>query len=106
MNTIQINGTIYNGNNVSIRNGVVTIDGVVQSDSSAKGAVEIRVLSGSIDQLHTDLSVNCANVTGNVAAGGSVNCDAVGGNVAAGGSVNCDDIGGNVSAGGSVRRGS
>jgi hypothetical protein len=105
MNTIQINGRIYNGNNVEIRNGVIKIDGVVQTDESAKDALEIRVLSGVIGQLDTDLSVNCGDVVGNVRAGGAVNCDDVGGHVIAGGSVNCDDVGGSVTASGSVNRG-
>ena len=105
MSTININGKIYNGNNIDIRNGVITIDGVTQKDDGAKGVVEIRVLDGAIRHLTTDLSVNCGNVECDVTAGGSVNCDDVGGNVNAGGSVNCDDIGGNVIAGGSVRRG-
>lgn len=105
MNTININGKNYNGNNIEIRNGVVKIDGVVQKDDSAKGAVEIRVLSGQVGHLDTDLSVNCNGVVGNINAGGSVNCDDVAGNVTAGGSVNCDDVGGDVCAGGSVVRG-
>ncbi|UUZ75441.1 hypothetical protein LP414_27380 [Polaromonas sp. P1(28)-13] len=105
MATISVNGRNYAGSNITIRNGVITIDGVKQADDSTKGAVEIRVLEGTIGELNSDLSVNCNNVTGNVHAGGSVNCDDVGSNVSAGGSVNCDDIGGNVSAGGSVRHG-
>lgn len=104
MGTISINGKTYNGNNIQIRNGVVTIDGVVQKDDSAKNAVEIRVLEGDITSLRTDLSVNCNNV-GMVHAGGSVNCDDVRGDVNAGGSVNCDRVGGSVTAGGSVIHG-
>lgn len=104
MNTVNINGRIYNGNNISIRDGVVSIDGVIQKDQDVRGAVEIRVLSGMVARLDTDLSVNCNDV-GVVNAGGSVNCDDVAGNVSAGGSVNCDDVGGSVTAGGSVRKG-
>lgn len=105
MNTVKINGKIYNGKDIEIRNGVIKIDGVVQKDESAKGVVEIRVLEGTIEHLITEASVSCGMVRGNVNAGGSVNCDAVGGDVSAGGSVNCDDVGGRVTAGGSVRRG-
>lgn len=104
MNTVNINGRIYNGGNISIRGGVVTIDGVVQKDQDVKGVVEIRVLAGHIEKLDTDATVICGMVRGNVSAGGSVNCDGVGGDVSAGGSVNCDDVGGSVTAGGSVRK--
>lgn len=105
MNTVNINGKIYNGNNITIRNSKITIDGVEQKDDSAKGAVEIRVLEGTIGQLDTDLSVNCNNVANGVNAGGSVNCEDVLGNVSAGGSVNCENVSGTVTAGGSVCRG-
>jgi len=105
MGTININGKVYSGHNIEVRDGAITIDGVRQKDDSAKGVLEIRVIDGPIARLDTDLSVNCNKVIGSVNAGGSVNCDDVGGDVSAGGSVNCDDIGGNVSAGGSVRRG-
>jgi hypothetical protein len=101
---INISGRGYAGQNVSIINGVVTVDGVVQ-DQKVSGVVEIRILEGSPINITTDASVNCGDVKGEVSAGGSVNCDDVGGNVSAGGSVNCDVVGGNVRAGGSVRHG-
>ena len=105
MATININGRNYNGTKVVIRDGIIAIDDVVQNDNSAKNAVDIRVLDGTIFNLETDRSVSCGRVNGNVSAGGSVNCDDVHGDVNAGGSVNCDDIAGHVVAGGSVRRG-
>lgn len=97
---VTINGKTYQGNGVSVVNGVVTIDGKVV-DENAK---DYRVLEikGDVGSVQTDLSVNCDNVKGNVNAGGSVICDSVGGNVDAGGSVNCNDVGGDVKAGGSV----
>lgn len=120
--TININGKVYEGDNVSIVNGVVKIDGVIQTgDHLEKKICEIRVIDGTIGQLRTDASVYCQNVTeyvdaggsvtvqgsvgGAVDAGGSVNCGNVTGDVDAGGSVTCGKIGGSVDAGGSVRHG-
>ena len=102
--TININGQIYEGNNVSIVNGVVKIDGVIQSgEHLEKKICEIRVIDGTIGALRTDASVYCQDVTGNIDAGGSVTVQgSVGGEVDAGGSVKCGDVNGNVDAGGSV----
>jgi len=104
MGTININGQVYRGQNVSIINGVVTVDGVRQDDK-VSGVVEVRVLEGSLVDLTTDASVQCGLVTGNISAGGSVNCGDVRGSVNAGGSVRAGDITGSVNAGGSVRYG-
>lgn len=87
------------GRNIVIRNSKIVVDGVEISDT--QDALTIRV-EGVVENLTTDMSVNCLNVTGNVTAKGSVNADAIGGNVEAGGSVNCDDVAGDVKAGGSV----
>jgi hypothetical protein len=120
--TININGQIYEGNNVSIVNGVVKIDGVIQKgEHLEKKICEIHVLSGTINQLKTDSSVYCQDVAGDVDAGGSVTvqgsvggevdaggsvkCGAVTGDVDAGGSVTCGSVGGSIDAGGSVRHG-
>lgn len=81
-----IDGVRYLGNSVSIINGNVIIDGVVQGQTVPRH-IEIRVVEGTLHNLTTDESVNCNNVTGDVTAGGSVNCDDVGGSVTAGGSV-------------------
>jgi hypothetical protein len=105
MNEVRINGRTYRGSHsVVVTNGCVVIDGKRVTDGVPKDILQIEVI-GTLDELKTDLSVNCDNVTGNVEAGGSVNCDNVGGNVHAGGSVNCDDIGGSVNAGGSIIHG-
>jgi hypothetical protein len=102
--TININGQVYEGNNVSIINGVVKIDGVIQSgEHLEKKICEIRVIDGTIGALRTDASVYCQDVGGNIDAGGSVTVQgSVGGEVDAGGSIKCGDVGGNVDAGGSV----
>lgn len=99
---ITINGKTYHGNNVSIIGGRVIIDGVEQKGDPLSGRVEVVVVSGMIENLRTDASVQCGAVGGNVDAGGSVDCDEVRGNVTAGGSVNCNDVGKSISAGGSV----
>lgn len=102
MARITIDGRSFQGKSISIRNGVVTIDGVAQ-DGTLNGVVEVRVIEGVLGRLDCDASVTCGPVSGDVSAGGSVTCDAVGGSVSAGGSVTCDDVRGGVSAGGSVR---
>ena len=102
MGTIKIDGRQFQGNNITIRNGVVTIDGVAQ-EGTLSGVVEIRVVEGVINQLTCDGSVTCGDVHGDVDAGGSVKCASVGGSVDAGGSVTCEVVGGSVDAGGSIR---
>lgn len=101
---ITINGRTYSGDNVSIINGVVMIDGVVQDGDKLAGVVKI-VVEGVLGSLRTDASVVCEDVHGDVSAGGSANVNGdIGGNVAAGGSINCGNIRGAVSAGGSIVR--
>ena len=95
MNQFSINGqTIVSTNgNISFTGGELYIDGVkTEYNGSVKiptPQITITVISGTLQNLQTD---------------GSVNCDDVHGDVTAGGSINCDDIGGNVSAGGSIKR--
>jgi hypothetical protein len=102
---ITVNGKTYQGNSVSVINGVVIIDGKKVTDKDLPDTILQIEVTGTLGELKTDASVNCDNVKGNVEAGGSVNCDTVGGNVNAGGSVNCDEVGGSVNAGGSVIHG-
>lgn len=101
---VTINGVTYEGNNVSMINNRIIIDGKEVGETE-KSQTQV-VIEGNIRNLQTDKSVTVnGNIDGDVGAGGSINCDDVGGNVHAGGSVNCDDVGGNVSAGGSVNHG-
>lgn len=103
MNTVTINGKTHSSNgNISVVNGTVIIDG--KAVDTAENVLRIEV-TGTLNNLTTDLSVNCDDIQGNVEAGGSVNCDNVGGIVQAGGSVNCDNVGGSVQAGGSITHG-
>lgn len=98
MGTIDICGRRFRGNNISIVNGRVTIDGVLQG-GSVSGVVEVRVLEGEVQHLRSDASVTCGDVKGAVQAGMGVTCGAVGGNVQAGMDVKCDTVGGSVTAG-------
>lgn len=101
MNKVTINGKTYSSSgNISVINNTVYVDGQEVS-GTPKDILRIEV-TGTLNNLKTDLSVNCEDVQGNVEAGGSVNCDRVGGSINAGGSVNCDNVGGNVTAGGSI----
>jgi hypothetical protein len=86
MGTIVIDGKTFKGNNVTIRNGAVIIDGASQP-GILTGVVEIKITEGTISRLDTDASVTCGDVAGQVSAGGSVSCNNVGGSVNAGGSV-------------------
>ena len=105
MSTIIIDGKVFTGNSVSIRNGVVVVDGKVQ-DGSVSGVVEVRVTEGVLGTLETDASVSCGDVNGDVTAGGSVRCANISGSIHAGGSVSTSGrAGGAISAGGSVRIG-
>ena len=104
MAIFSIDGRVFSGRSVIIRNDAVIIDGKTQ-DGTLYGVVEIRITEGVLASLETDVSVHCGAVAGNVVAGGSVNCESVGGNVQAGGSVNCGPVQGAVMAGGSVRHG-
>lgn len=97
-----INGKVYHGNNVTIRNGTVFIDGRRQ-DQEVNGVVEVKVTEGDLVNIDTDASVTCMTVKGNVSAGGSVSCRDIGGSVNAGGSVSASGrAGGAINAGGSV----
>lgn len=102
MAKISIDGRTFTGNNISIIDGVVTVDSV-QQNGTLTGQVQLKI-EGTLDSLTTDASVNMkGQINGNVEAGGSVKCDDIGGNVNAGGSVKCDNVSGSIQAGGSVR---
>lgn len=121
MGTISINGKTYRGNNITMKNGKVIIDGKEQVDGSKSPELYITILEGSIDKVKSDSSIEiigniagdadagssltCGQVGGNVNAGSSVKCDNVVGSVDAGSSVTCGDVGKNVDSGGSVKCG-
>lgn len=111
---VIIDGKRYEGNNLSIVNGVMLIDGKPANPEDEGNTVNI-VLEG-VTEVYSDQSVtvkgavsgnvnaghnvNASNVYGSVMAGSNVNCREVGGNVNAEGNVNCRDIKGNVATNG------
>lgn len=100
--TININGKVYKGNNITISNGEVIIDGKVQ-EKGLYGSVDIKV-TGSIGKLTCDGSATVnGDVLGNVYAQNSVEVEGdILGDVQAGNSVEAENIKGNVKAGNSV----
>jgi hypothetical protein len=105
MATVMIDGKRFEGDNISIRDGRVIIDGKPH-DGEVQGVVEIKIIEGVLGRLETDAAVTCGDVRGDVAAGGSVTCNNVGGAIKCGGSVNAKGhAGGTIQAGGSVRVG-
>ena len=102
-NYIIINGKRYNGNCITMVNGVVTVDGeLVQGES--QGIFNITIV-GNVDgdvQCNGSVTVQ-GNVGRGVSSGGSATCKNVGGSVNAGGSVKSGKISGNVNAGGSIK---
>lgn len=110
MAKIVINGVEITGaNSVVVNNGSIYVNGDLVNVGVTKDQqrLEIQVIDGAIGELKADGNVQCAEVTGNVDAGGSVDVMGdVGGSVDAGGSVSVQNsIGGDVDAGGSVQAG-
>jgi len=106
MAVLFINGkkNVVEGNNVSIVNGVITVDGKAV-ETKLSGIVKI-IWEGPIANVKSDSSIVVnGDVSGNVAAGSHVSCENVNGSVAAGSHINCESIGGNASAGSYINRG-
>lgn len=111
-----VNGITVSGNNISVRNGVITVDGKVVKELEDKTftiKIEGEAANVNCDQSLTVIgnikgkveakgSVSCNNIEGNVTSGGSINCDDIKGDAQSGGSINCDKIGGNARARGSI----
>lgn len=102
MAKFRIDGRDFFGKNITITHRKVIIDGVIVEDSKS-GVVEVRILEGVVENLHSEMAVTAGEVTGNVRAGMEVRCGNVGGNVDAGMNVDCGTVGGNVDAGMSVK---
>ncbi|AUR85886.1 hypothetical protein NVP1081O_151 [Vibrio phage 1.081.O._10N.286.52.C2] len=98
-NSVKINGQTFKGNNVSISNGRVIVDGVEQT-SEQQYKFEITV-NGDVDKLELESgtvvvkgNVNCSLNTTN----GDVECGDVSGDVkTTNGDVDCDNVAGRVS---------
>ena len=89
---IQINGKSYSGNNVSMKNGKVFVDGVEQ-DGETTGNIEITV-EGSCGDITTDygnITIGCdaksvESKNGNIRVSGAIegNAETKNGNIKAG----------------------
>lgn len=102
MNRIIINGKEIscNGNNVTVINSKVFVDGKEVSDEAIKNS-DIHIY-GDVQNIKCEGSVQCNDVEGDIQCSGSVSCDDVGGNINCGGSCNCDNVRGSITAGGSI----
>lgn len=98
VNKITINGITFEvkGNHVSVRNGVLYVDGIAVT-SGLSGDVHI-IWDGDLAQLDAGGSVNCHDVHGNLNVGGAVRCNNISGSVTAGGSVKTSGFGGSARA--------
>lgn len=95
--SIVINGTSYSGNNISIVNGRVTIDG---KEHTPTDKVINIVVNGNIDSLHVDVC-KLVEVHGEVNDLTTTSGDVVCGNVkndvsTTSGDIECGNIGGSV----------
>ena len=95
--SVNIDGRSFSGKNVSIVNGKVTIDGVLQ-DGELTGDVNITV-HGDVEKLENSCGEVRADSIGSVKTqSGDVVCGDVSGSVTTmSGDVNCNSIHGNCS---------
>lgn len=98
---ININGKSYQGNNLTIVNGKVFIDGVEQTPEDKAKEISITV-DGNIDTLKVDSAIwvkinghvnNASTISGDLHIAGDVR----GAASSVSGDIECDDIGGSVS---------
>jgi len=111
---IVVNGKQYNGNNVSMRNGIVYIDGKL-ADTNDEKVITITVtgniqsleadycksiiVNGDVNKLQTTSGdVECGNVTGNIqSTSGDIECGNIGGDASStSGDIKCGDVQGSV----------
>lgn len=109
---IMINGKSYSGNNITINDGVVIVDGEVQEGTHKQPMIlviecnvdkivsseSIHITGDVHGNIEAEVNVDCDDVYGNVKAKMNANCDNVTGNVDAGMTINCDDIYGDAKA--------
>lgn len=101
---IVIDGREFRGNNVTINNGKVTVDGVVQ-DGELSGPITVTV-HGDVQYLENHSGNVTAQNVGEINTGsGDVKCGNVSGSIRTGsGDVECGTVGGNIRTGsGDVR---
>lgn len=96
---IVIDGREFQGNNVTISNGKVTVDGVVQ-DGELVGDINVTV-HGDVQSLENHTGNVTAQNVGEISTGsGDVKCGNVGGSIRTGsGDVECGAVSGNIRTG-------
>lgn len=102
---ITVNGKTYKGNDVSVKNNEIYIDGKLV-DKATTIEITINGDVGKIDNGAGDITIN-GNVTGNVSNDvGDIKCGNVGGNISNDvGDIECGNVEGKVSTSvGDVRR--
>lgn len=95
MSNININGKVFQGDNITINNGKVIIDGREVTDHGRSAQIVVEV-HGNVNKLDCNSCIIHGDVTGDVDAN-TVNCKNVGGDVDAN-TVNCGDVKGDVDA--------
>lgn len=93
--TININGKTFTGNNITVTNGKVIIDGKEATDHGSGANITVEV-HGDLQKLNCTTAIIHGNVNGDVDAN-TVNCKDVTGDVDAN-TVNCGNVGGDVEA--------
>lgn len=116
MGQIIINGRSYSGNNLTVINNKVFIDGADQTPDSKDISITVN---GNVNDLSVDYceqleisgdvytarcgsgDINCTNITGGASTGsGDIECVTIDGNVQTGsGNVNAESISGSVKTG-------
>lgn len=95
MGSININGRTYSGDNITVNNGQIIIDG--ENITFDKNQPQIKVIvTGNLNKLKCTTAEINGNVIGNVNAT-TLKCKDIGGKVDAN-TVTCEMIGGDVDA--------
>lgn len=105
LNRITINNITVEveGNDVSVRKGVIYVDDVPIATHLSD---EVHVIwEGDLANIESDGSVTCRDVAKNVFAGGSIQCRDVGGHINAKGSVHATGAASGTGAGVRIGRG-
>lgn len=103
-NSVTINGKTINvkGNNISVINNKIYVDGNIIETGELSGDVHI-IVDGNINKLETGSSATIkGDVLGDVKSGTSTTCQNINGSVKAGTSVSCGNVDGDVKAGTSI----
>lgn len=99
INGVTINGVTYLGNNITIGDGSITVNGKCVEDSSKQFFINI---TGDVNVVESQSArVNISGAAGEVSTGsGDVACGNVSGNIRTGsGDVQCKEVSGNIRTG-------